>query len=1092
MIVPRGPRHVAAALFLLIAAVKLAALPADRAISQYVRRAWTVEQGLPHGTVRGVAQTGDGYLWIATYEGLVRFNGEHFRILDRATNPELLSNSIITLCRTPDDTLWLGTASGLVRYRQGVFQTISLPGGPTLVNALTTGSDGSVWVGTLSGGLIHVASGRIEAVPLPPPSTPITALAPARDGGVWIGTSRGLARFHAGEVESWSTDTIVSLLADGDDTLYIGTAAGLDRFQNGSIVHIGGLPNDQVTAMHRDRDGNLWLGTYASGVIRMSGDRVSAYGIGDGLLNPTIRSIFEDDEGSIWIGSNGGIEQLRGGAFITWNERYGLTDDFARAIFQDRDGVLWAGSAKGLSRFDGSAWTKAGEPKIARILAIAQSRDGAYWFGTSNGVYRVDKGKTTLFTTAQGLSNNTVRDVHEDRRGNIWIATDFGLNRITPDGKVESFAGRDGLTNDYAMQIAETPDGRLWIATGGGLAEYDGAKFKLHAAPGELPSNHLLALTAGNDGTVWITTDADGLIRYRNGKARVITTREGLAADKNLSIASDGKGNLWLGTVRGAFRASEAELNAIAEGRSTHLTPLLFDENDGLGSRQCNGAANPSVLRTRDGRIWFVTANGVSATANNVAAPAPLRMPVIERVMIDGKTKDTKSLVRVPPGAERIEFEFSGLTFVTPERLRFRYRLEGYDDNWFDAGTNRVASYTNLPAGDYHFILESSRDGVTWKTASLPLGLQPHFYETRWFIALCVLAVLGLFGAIHSIRLHFSHERARLLEKLVEERTHQISEEKERTEVALRAAEAAKREAERHERLTEEALAQAEEANRAKSIFLAATSHELRTPLNAIIGFSDILISHIAGKLDERYSRFLQNIHDSGQYLLGIINNILDLSKVEAGKMDLQPETILLREVVVGISAVMKGVTTLRKITIETDIPDDLPYIEADQTLVKQILYNLMSNAVKFSPERSTVTISARHLVTPHWTGDGAVEIRVTDRGIGIDAKDHELIFQEFRQAHGSRGRPEGTGLGLALVKRFVEMHSGTIAVESERGRGSTFIVILPCRYTPAIEEEPMAVGQGAGLQHRRPARLRHPRLPGRDAWSEEEVLMSS
>jgi len=550
------------------------------------------------------------------------------------------------------------------------------------------------------------------------------------------------------------------------------------------------------------------------------------------------------------------------------------------------------------------------------------------------------------------------------------------------------------------------------------------------------------------------------LIRYRNGKSSVITTRQGLANDKILSLVDDQWGNLWFGTVRGAFMASKSDLNAVGDGRTSRLVPRLFDENDGLGSRQCNGAANPSALRSRDGRIWFVTANGVSALTSVRPPALPVRTPIVERISIDGKEKQPNDLRAVAPGVERIEFEFTGVTFVTPERLRFRYRLDGYDNNWVDAGTNRVGSYTNLPAGDYQFILESSRDGVVWRATSLPFGLKPHFYETRWFIALCAIAVLALFGGIHSARLHFSHERARLLEKLVEERTHELVEEKERTEVALLEAEAAKREAERHERMTEDALAHAEEANRAKSIFLAATSHELRTPLNAIIGFSDILISHIAGKLDARYGRFLQNIHDSGQYLLGIINNILDLSKVEAGKMDLQPETIVLREVVGGICAVMKGVTSLRKITIHLEIPDDLPMIEADQTLVKQILYNLMSNAVKFSPERSSVTIRAQHIVTPQGSGDGAVEIRVIDTGIGIDAADHELIFQEFRQAHGTRGRPEGTGLGLALVKRFVEIHSGTIAVESERGRGSTFIVVLPCRYSPVmIEQETVAVG---------------------------------
>jgi signal transduction histidine kinase len=292
-----------------------------------------------------------------------------------------------------------------------------------------------------------------------------------------------------------------------------------------------------------------------------------------------------------------------------------------------------------------------------------------------------------------------------------------------------------------------------------------------------------------------------------------------------------------------------------------------------------------------------------------------------------------------------------------------------------------------------------------------------------------------------------------MLEELVEVRTRQISEEKERTEVALEAARAATLEAERHERLAEEALVQAEEANRAKSTFLAATSHELRTPLNAIIGFSEILISHAANRLEPRHALFLHNIHSSGQYLLGIINNILDLSKVEAGRMEIHPETILVREEVGGICAVMKGVTTVRKVTLDVDVPKDLR-MEADVTLIKQILYNLMSNAVKFSPDRSVVTVTARSLEAPDSPlGEESVEIRVVDQGAGIDPKDHQLIFQEFRQARGSQGqRPQGTGLGLALVKRFVELHRGTISLESRPGSGSTFILVFP-RFTHRLAD---------------------------------------
>ncbi|HEX7807918.1 MAG TPA: two-component regulator propeller domain-containing protein, partial [Thermoanaerobaculia bacterium] len=752
-----------------------------------------------------------------------------------------------------------------------------------------------VWVGTAKGRIIHVTGKQPRELRLPLPLSPITALAITGDT-LYLGTSRGLFRYERGNLEAipgLANDTIVTLLASGNELL-IGTATGLDRLAQNTITHVAGLPADQVTALRRDRDGNLWIGTYGNGVFRLTNDRVTSYGIADGLLNPTIRAIFEDDEGSIWIGSQNGLEQLRVGAFITWNERDGLADDHARAVFEDRDGVMWAGTATSLNRWENGRWVKVDDEGLSRILAIAQTRDGAHWFGTTNGVYRIRGAEKTLYTTQQGLSNNTIRDIHEDRRGDVWIATDFGLNRIRRDGTVESFAGKNGLGAEYAIAITETSDGRIWVATGGGLGELTGDRFKLHAAPRELPSNRLFALEADDDGTIWIATESDGLIRFRNGRAKAITTREGLPSDKILSLVDDKKGNLWFGTVRGAFSASRAELNAVIDGKVAQLTTNFYDENDGLGSRQLNGAANPAAFRSRDGRIWLVTAHGVSASTITKMPALPPRLPVIERVLIDGAEVSRERMHDLGHGADRIEFDFTGVTFTTPQRLRFRYRLEGYDERWIDAGATRAASYTNLPAGEYRFVLASSRDGARWLEASMPFTLKPHFYETRWFLALAVLATIALLFAIHSVRLHLARERARLLERLVEDRTRQILEEKERTEVALREAEAAKREAERHEQLTEQALAQAEEANRAKSIFLAATSHELRTPLNAIIGFSDILISHVARQLEPRYGRFLANIHSSGEYLLGIINNILDLSKIEAGRMDIQPEPIQL------------------------------------------------------------------------------------------------------------------------------------------------------------------------------------------------------
>ncbi|HUP61597.1 MAG TPA: two-component regulator propeller domain-containing protein, partial [Thermoanaerobaculia bacterium] len=556
----RVPFRFLAALSLL-AASHLAALTADRAITQYVRKVWTVEQGLPHGTVRGLVQTPDGYLWLATYEGLVRFNGEEFQILDRSTSPEMLSIAVRMLTLAGKDALWLGTNAGLMRYRGGRFETIALAGGPDIIGGMAVVSDGTVWVGTARGKLFRVVGGRAEEMRLGLPVSPITALAASGDT-LWIGTSAGLHRHRLGtkiaeRIEGLASDRIITLTADGADSLLVGTEIGLERLVPGRIEHIDGLPADQVTALHRDRDGNVWIGTYSNGLFRLGGSTLAAYGIDDGLLNPTVRAIFEDAEGSIWIGSNGGLEQFRSGAFINWDERHGLDDDYVRTIFEDRDGVRWAGSAKGLHRWNGSRWVQEGKGGPSGILAMEESRDGTRWLGTSNGLYRVSGGTTTLLTVADGLSNNGIRDVHQDRNGDVWVATDFSVSRIHRDGQIESFAGRSNI-GGYAIAIAESGDGRLWFATGVGLAEFDGTTFKLHAAPKALPSNRLFGVEADadHDSTVWVVTDGDGLIRFRDGKPAVITARHGLVTDKIVSAADDRDGRLWFGTTRGVFWVS--------------------------------------------------------------------------------------------------------------------------------------------------------------------------------------------------------------------------------------------------------------------------------------------------------------------------------------------------------------------------------------------------------------------------------------------------------------------------------------------------------------------------------------------------------
>ncbi|MFA6954818.1 MAG: two-component regulator propeller domain-containing protein [Thermoanaerobaculia bacterium] len=1044
----------------LLATLPLVALEPDRAISQYAHRAWRIEDGLPHSVVRGITQTDDGYLWIATYEGLARFNGDSFTRYNKTNLPGFRRDTVLSLLKARDGSVWIGTNGGgggrLLGGKADSF--LPLSGLPSeIVAALTEGRDGSIWVGT-SEGLVVWRNGRIEnPVAIPEiGNRSILSLTEAPDGTLWIGTrSGGLFSLRNGSFrgEGFDGRSVHTLRTDPDGTLWVGAGDGLFTVGTKGTMRVDAIPVDQVTSILRDTSDTIWVGTYAHGLWRLAADgSVDHFGAREGLLNNSVRSLFEDAERTLWVGTNSGLESFIAGKFVTIGPREGLSDAYTRSVFQDSAGDVWIGTAQGLNRISGNetkAFTTADGLSSDYVFAIGETPDGAIWIGTSRGVNRLYQGRFTSYQEKDGIPSPTVRSVHCDRSGTLWIGTDSGALRFV-NGKFERVNPLPGWDTTYVQAFAEAADGALWFGSdGSGLARLSNGTFTVWTEEEGLPDGHILSLLLDRNGTLWIGTDSAGLIRMKDGRFTQYTTAIGLPSDKILQMLEDDQGRLWAGGGNGIWYASIVELDSYAAGKVTSVATTTFGTGEGIRSVQCNGSVSPSAIRTRDGHLWFPTVDGVATILPQRAFPKNARKPPvkIETVVIDGKAVPTGGEIDVEPGARQLEVHYAALTYHSPQAATFRYRLEGFDKQWIEAGTRRTAYYTGVPPGRYRFqVIAANADGV-WNEdgAKLAIRLEPRFVQTIWFPLLIVGAASLLVLLLHLRRVRSMSVREAELVKLVEQRTGDIR-------LALDEAHAAREIAESQGRLLAEALVEAEAASRAKSTFLANVSHELRTPLNAIIGFAHVLQQSAASKLDEKQRRFMHNIAMSGEHLLRLINEILDLAKIEAGKITVEPEEVEIAPLLESVAHTARGLMVERGVEFEVVVADGVTTVVADPTKLKQIVYNLVSNAAKFSPQRSTVRIDAKPLrAAESPLARDSVAISVADTGVGIHPDYHEEIFEEFRQLATGTEKPAGTGLGLALVKKFVELLQGSIVVDSEPGKGSTFTVVIPLQQVETL-----------------------------------------
>lgn len=743
-------------------------------LAQYRFDSWTTENGLPQNSINGLAQTPDGYLWMTTFDGLVRFDGVRFTIFVHSNTPGLATNRLTALYADREGTLWIGTEdSGVIRYRSGVFTTFTKEQGlpHNAVSQIQQDSQGTLVVVTHTG-LVRWAGDKFILIPDSFLHS-FQKVHYGRSGAQWWFDRDGLRQLKDGRQINYP-ELKARISVNGIRAALCEDRAGnfwLWSYPDGLFCVLGqrikrftekeGMPRvEDVVSIHEDRSGAIWFVTHGAGVVRYQQGRFSAYGREQGLLSDSAQSIIEDREGSLWVGTtNMGLNQLNRQSLTTYSLADGLGDKNIYPIYQDHAGAIWFGSLY-LTRFADGRFTNFTEKDFPRLTqrqglgvqALQEDREGRLWISVIGGLFSFKEGR---FTDHSALIAPIVFAIHQDQAGDLWFGTERGLFKLH-NGVITRYGVDEGLPSEDVKVIFEDLQHRLWIGTYGGLARVTESGFVCFTVKDGLKSNRVRSLYEDADGDLWIGTYDGGLNRLKNGQIVSITTENGLYNNGVFQILEDRRGNFWMSCNKGIYRVSHRQLVDFAEGRILRVISRAYGKRDGMLNDECNGGRQPAGIRARDGRLWFPTQDGAVMVDPEAEPINELPPPVlIEAVTLDRAnqpfTDSTEITIR--PGQGNLEIGYTALSYLKSEQIQFKYKLSG--QNWVEAGTRRIAYFSYLPPGNYAFtVIAANSDGV-WNEqgASLRLTVIPPFYRTWWFTALAALTLAGLAVAFYRWRI---------------------------------------------------------------------------------------------------------------------------------------------------------------------------------------------------------------------------------------------------------------------------------------------------------------------------------------------------
>jgi ligand-binding sensor domain-containing protein len=768
--------------------------------AQYRFDHWTADNGLPQNSVFGIVQTRDGYLWLATVDGLARFDGARFTIFNKSNSPGIINNRFISLFEDGRGDLWAGTEeSGIVRFSGGRFEHFGVDAGiPRSVGWIEAdaGGDGAIFYDNQ---MIRFRDGKFS--PFEAQANFSLPARAARSSSVKIicRSSNSENKFSECFINGrWSKFSLAdgspkekflsvaqAVNSDGspqmkfvsaqeaNGSVWLITADGrVARAENGRVTAVfderDGLPKYPLSFMTgsrlglvaKDADGSLWLVDLPSMQKELLVKKVAV----PPPLEREILSTYQDGEGNLWFGTTrDGLFRARKQIITAYSEADGITVKNIYPIYEDRAGTIWIGATGGLFKYENGTFALIKSTQDFLVNAIGEDAAGRILISDGGKLYVQENNQFVPFERGKFSYVGYIFAIHADRENALWIGGNTGLRRFK-DGVLESFTTADGLAGNDVKVIIEARAGGLWIGTYDGLTHYKDGRFTSWREADGLPSRTVRSLYEDADGTLWIGSYDGGLARFKDGKFTRYNTKTGLPNDGAFQILEDDNRHFWISSNRGIYSVDKDELNEFADGRRANVTAVAYGKSDGMLNAECNGGRSPAGIRARDGRLWFPTQDGVAVIdPQNIKTNSQPPPVVIETVKIDNRSvanetwesavRDSRFAIQIRPGQENFEIEYTALSFINSANLRFKYKLEGLDQDWVEAGTRRTAYFSYVPPGDYTFtVIAANSDGVWNKEGkNVRITVLPPFYRTWWFLTLLTLASGGaVFAAFKS------------------------------------------------------------------------------------------------------------------------------------------------------------------------------------------------------------------------------------------------------------------------------------------------------------------------------------------------------
>jgi signal transduction histidine kinase/ligand-binding sensor domain-containing protein len=959
---------------------------------EYLIDTWTTDNGLPQNSVKALLQTRDGYLWLTTFDGVVRYDGVRFTVFNRVNTPGILSSQFHSLYEDRDGTLWITTEdSGLTEYRNGVFRTYTTADGlpSNTMRQIRETDDGTLLVNTRKG-LAARSGSRFTA--RPQSSEPYSDFGyPVAPGIVWHLDATGLHRVVKGrsvrDVDlSGLPRRIEDLFEDSSGNIWAWILPhqlfrrDRDKWINYPLdaAPFNVAPRAAITSAVENVDHNVWFSSTMGNLLRYRNGQLEPQHLTPGFGPWIIYKLYLDREGGLWIPTFNGLFRIRRPVISTLSTEDGLASEGASAILQDRSGQAWIGGWPGMSILSSSGVARPYNPADPRdpgwVTALREGRRGDFWIATYGGkVLHQHDGRTDRVTRADyGLSGDTgVQTFLEDRNGNVWFGTRTALVRY--DGtKFHTVTVSEGFTLRDIRAMHQDRAGSIWIGTAAGLAVFRGGKFQTYGTAQGFPDSPVSAIHEDSDGVIWIGTYDKGLVRASGEHFTNYTTRDGLFSNGAFQIVEDHRGDLWIGCNAGIYRVHRAALNEYASGKRTEISTVAYGSRQGMRSLQCTDGTQPSAFRASDGRLWFSTNGGVAIVdPARILGPGGAPPVLIEELLLDRKPVAFRGRVELKPGVEQVDIHYTAPSFTDPSQTRFKYRMTGLDSDWVNAGTRRIAYYSHIPPGSYTFEVKAADSEGEWGAAATNLTIEvlPPFWRTTWFGLLAAALCGAIATAIYRRRINLL-VRARVAQEEFSRRLV-ASQESERKRIA----------GELHDSLGQ----------------------------NLIVMKNWALLGMKRVEPDSK-------AHNQFDQISAMASQALD--EVREIAHNLRPHQ--LDEL--GITEAIRSVVTKNDAAgvhfdVELDKVDGLLGTEAEINLYR-IVQESVNNILKHS-HATRAKIALRRV-------DGTLQLKIEDNGSGFDVNN----------GHG--------GMGLSGIHERARMLGGRLLIHSTPGKGSIVSLIVP------------------------------------------------